>query len=254
MKLNVADDNEIHLIFGRYWYPRNGHMKRDGKLVIITGVTRGLGRALLEGFHEHGYHIAGCGRSRSEIENLQAQFKEDYFDSLDVSDTDQVQAWADRVQTKLGIPDMVINNASIINHPAPLWTVPAAEFKAVVSINIIGPWNVIRAFVPTMIDHDKGIIVNTSSGWGKQGSALFGPYCASKFAIEGMTQSLAEELPSGMAAVAISPGIIDTHMLKIALPETAHLAPSPEDWAKKAVPFLLQLGPKDNGKSLKIPK
>ena len=79
------------------------------------------------------------------------------------------------------------------------------------------------------------------------------PYCATKWAIEGLTQAFAQELPSGMAAVALNPGIINTDMLQSCFGGSASGYPSSAEWAKSAVPFLLKLGPDDNGKQLTSP-
>ena len=85
-----------------------------------------------------------------------------------------------------------------------------------IDVNIKGVANVLRHFVPAMIERGRGVIVNFSSGWGAPSSAEVAPYCATKWAIEGLTRALAEELP-GMAAVPLNPGIIDTDMLRTAL-------------------------------------
>ncbi|MGQ7280588.1 SDR family NAD(P)-dependent oxidoreductase [Brevibacillus thermoruber] len=149
---------------------------RKRRLVVITGVTRGLGRAMLERFDEAGWTVAGVA-------------------------------------------------------------------------------NVIRALVPAMVERGSGVIVNISSEWGRFGEALLAPYCASKFAVEGLTQSLARELPEGMAAVALDPGgSIDTAMLRACAPEEVDSSPTPEEWSRTAVPFILPLGPRDNGKSLTCPR
>lgn len=224
------------------------------KKIVITGVTKGLGKALIERFHEQGCQVAGCARSLDEIKKLKESYKTFCFDTLDISEIQLVTKWANNILTTMGSPDLLINCASIVNQPARLWEVSAEEFTKVVSINITGYWNVIKAFVPSMVERKKGVIVNFSSGWGQLGAALFGPYCASKFAVEGLTQSLAKELPSGMAAVAIIPGMINTQMLKICVPDIAEFAPTPEAWSLQAAPFILQLDTKDNGKSLAIPK
>ena len=79
------------------------------------------------------------------------------------------------------------------------------------------------------------------------------PYCASKWAIEGLTKALAQELPAGMAAVPLNPGIINTAMLQICFGESAANYPQAEEWAGRAGPFILQLGPKDNGQSVSVP-
>jgi len=97
------------------------------------------------------------------------------------------------------------------------------------------------------------VVVNFSSGWGRATAAEVAPYCATKWAIEGLTQAFAQELPPGMAAVPLNPGIIDTDMLRSCFGEDAGSYLSPEEWAEKAVPFLLKLGAKDNGKALTVP-
>jgi NAD(P)-dependent dehydrogenase (short-subunit alcohol dehydrogenase family) len=105
-----------------------------------------------------------------------------------------------------------------------------------------------------MIARGSGTIVTLSSGWGRSTSPDVAPYCASKFAVEGLTQALAQELPSGLAAVALNPGIIDTDMLRQCWSDEAGGYAKPADWAKIAGPYLLQLGAKDNGRSLTVPE
>jgi NAD(P)-dependent dehydrogenase (short-subunit alcohol dehydrogenase family) len=112
---------------------------------------------------------------------------------------------------------------------------------------------VIRAFLPSMLDRGRGVVVNFSSGWGKSTSAEVAPYCATKWGIEGMTKALAEELPGGLAAVALNPGVVHTALLESCYGQSAKSYPGPERWAERAAPFLLALGPKDNGRSLTVP-
>jgi NAD(P)-dependent dehydrogenase (short-subunit alcohol dehydrogenase family) len=83
-------------------------------------------------------------------------------------------------------------------------------------------------------------------------SAEVAPYCATKWAIEGLTQALAQELPRGMAAVPLNPGIINTEMLQSCFGGSAHHYPTPDEWSRTAVPFLLQLGAKDNGRPVSV--
>ena len=113
--------------------------------------------------------------------------------------------------------------------------------------------NVIRAFLPSMLTRGTGVIVNFSSGWGRSTSPEVAPYCATKWAIEGLTRALADELPRGMAAVPLNPGIINTEMLQSCFGPSASSYPDADAWARRAVPFLLRLGPKDNGKPLTAP-
>ena len=112
---------------------------------------------------------------------------------------------------------------------------------------------VIRHFAPAMVQRKHGTIVNFSSGWGRTTDAEVAPYCATKWAVEGLTQSFAQELPSAMAAVTLNPGIINTDMLRSCFGGTASSYPSPEKWAATAVPFILGIGASDNGRPLNVP-
>jgi len=223
------------------------------KQIVITGVSRGLGRAMVEEFIAQDHVVAGCARSAEAVAELRERFgPSSSFDVVDVADDRQVQAWAAGVLAR-GVPELLVNNAGVINRSAPLWQVPADEFDVVVDVNIKGTVNVIRHFVPAMIERGRGVIVNFSSGWGRSVAAEVAPYCASKWAIEGLTQALAEELPQGMAAVPLNPGIIDTDMLRSCFGESAASYSDPAAWAKRAVPFILKIGPKENGRQLSVP-
>jgi NAD(P)-dependent dehydrogenase (short-subunit alcohol dehydrogenase family) len=223
------------------------------KTVVITGVTRGLGRAMAEEFIRLGHVVLGCGRSETDLAELRHRFgKWHEFDRVDVASDDQVKAWATQSLKSRGAPDLVLNNAGVINRNAPLWKVCPEEFSQVIDVNIKGVANVIRHFVPVMVERGGGIVVNFSSGWGRSTDAEVAPYCATKWAIEGLTQALAQELPAGVAAIALNPGVINTDMLKSCFGGSASAYPSAEQWARKAVPFLLELGPKHNGQSLTV--
>ena len=103
----------------------------------------------------------------------------------------------------------------------------------------------IRSFVPMMEKAGRGLIANFSSYWGQSTAPEVGPYCATKWGVEGLTRSLAQELPSGLAAVAFNPGVINTDMLQSTFGEQAHSYPSPQDWAVEAVNRLEKLSPVD---------
>jgi len=224
------------------------------KTILITGVSRGLGRALTEEFIRLGHVVIGCGRSEKEIAQLQKQFPApNYFSVVNVADDSQVADWAKKVLSSHAAPDLMLNNAALINRNAPLWKISAQEFSDVIDVNIKGVAGVIRHFAPAMIKQGRGIIVNFSSGWGRSTDAEVAPYCATKWAIEGLTQSLAQELPPGLAAVALNPGIINTAMLQSCFAGGAASYPKPDEWARTAVPFLLKIKPADNGKPLTAP-
>ena len=119
-------------------------------------------------------------------------------------------------------------------------------------VNIKGTAAMIRHLVPAMLKRGNGVVVNFSSGWGRSTSPEVAPYCATKWAIEGLSQAMSQETDGKVAVVALNPGIIDTEMLRSCFGEGAAGFPGAEDWAKRAVPFLIKLGAKDNGKALSI--
>ncbi|MEX2558918.1 MAG: SDR family oxidoreductase [Pirellulales bacterium] len=224
------------------------------KRIVLTGASRGLGLAMAEGFIERGHEVWGCSRSGDAIDRLRRRWgPPQQFDVVDVSRDEQVAAWAGRAAEAGFVADLVINNAGLVNRNRPLWQVPCEEFEQVIAVNITGVANCIRHFVPPMVERGKGVIVNFSSGWGRSTSPEVAAYCATKWAIEGLSRALAQELPSGMAAVPLNPGIIDTDMLRSCFGESARSYPSPSDWATRAVPFLLSLGPRHNGEPLTVP-
>lgn len=206
------------------------------RLVVLTGNSRGLGFALAAELPRHGARVVATSRASG----------------VDISIPAQVQGWATRVLAEHGPPDILLNNAGLINRNAPLWEVPAEEFAQVIDVNVKGTFNMLAAFLPAMIERGTGIVVNFSSGWGRTTAPEVAPYCCAKWGIEGLTQALSQELPAGMAAVSFNPGIIDTEMLQSCFGPSAANYQKPEDWARKAAPFLLELSGKDNGRSLTL--
>jgi len=226
----------------------------DKRTIVITGTSRGLGRAMTAGFVELGHTVIGCSRSAEAVVQLLDDFgPPNSFEVVDVSDDAQVGSWASSVLAEIGPPDILINSAAVMNESAPLWEVPADEFSHLVDVNIKGVYHGVRHFVPAMIERGSGLIVNFSSYWGRTTSSDVAPYCATKWAIEGLTRSLASELPSGLAAVAFNPGIINTDMLQTCFGSGASSYPSPAKWAKSAIPFILELGEKHNGTPVTVP-
>jgi len=227
---------------------------KDRLTVVITGATRGLGRAMVDEFVRAGHIVAVCGRKENSVRAIRQVHGEPHdFCAVDVTSDTAVKSWASMVMARIGPPDLLINNAGVINRSAPLWELDAREFAEVMNVNVNGVANVIRHFLPAMRERKQGVLVNFSSGWGRAVDAEVAPYCASKWAIEGLTRALAEELPSTMAAVAFNPGIIDTEMLRSCFGQAAGSYAAPEQWAASAVPYLLKLGARDNGKSVNAP-
>ncbi|MEM0970318.1 MAG: SDR family NAD(P)-dependent oxidoreductase [Verrucomicrobiota bacterium] len=230
-------------------------LSTEKKTVVITGCTRGLGRAMAEGFVDRGDIVAGCGRSEAALQELREDFgDEHHMSSTDVADDEEVARFCEQVIESVGVPNLIVNNAGIINQNAPLWEISAEEFMELLEVNVLGTANIIRHFVPHLAEEGRSsVIVNFSSGWGRSASADVAPYCATKWAVEGMTEALAQELPPFIGAVALNPGIIHTEMLESCFGPGASSYPTAKNWARSAVPFLANLTPADSGKSLTAP-
>ncbi|RYD20837.1 MAG: SDR family oxidoreductase [Verrucomicrobiaceae bacterium] len=223
------------------------------KHVMITGCTRGLGLAMARGFAARGWRVSGCGTKEDAVMRLSSELGGRHLiRSCDVTSSAGVTALADEILKEAWAPDLLLNNAAVINANAPLWEVSPEDFSRVMDVNLKGIHLVIRTFLPAMIARGTGVVVNFSSGWGRSTSPEVAPYCCTKWGVEGLTQALAQELPKGLAAVALNPGIIDTEMLRSTFGEGASDFPAPADWAGKAVPFLEKIGVKDNGRALTV--
>ncbi len=228
-------------------------MTTERKIIALSGVSRGLGLALAEGFIERGHTVCGAARNEKTIRELAKRFPAPHrFMAVDVADEKQVEAWAKDLLATVGPPDLLINNAALMNRPAPLWEVPSDEFSSLINVNVTGTFYVIRQFLPAMVERGQGVVVNLSSGWGRSTSPEVAPYCATKWAIEGLTRALAQELPEGMAAIPLNPGVINTDMLQTAWGDGASSYPTPDSWAKRAVPMILSFSAKDNGQPLAV--
>ncbi|CAH9111763.1 unnamed protein product [Cuscuta epithymum] len=237
------------------------------KTVLITGVSRGLGKALALEMAKRGHTIVGCSRSQDQLNSLQAELasasgsppsspsqSKHLIMNVDVRSNSSVEELACAVKEKNSIPDILVNNAGTINRNNKLWEVPAEEFDNVIDTNVKGVANMLRHFIPLMLDKKQqgGVIVNLSSGWGRTSAGQVAPYCASKWAIEGLTKSVAKELTPGVAIVALSPGVVNTDMLQSCFGTSASLYQTPEAWAPKAATMILSMTVADNGLSLTV--
>ncbi|MGM0417605.1 MAG: SDR family oxidoreductase [Thermodesulfobacteriota bacterium] len=221
--------------------------------IFITGVTKGIGNALAKQFSNSGHIVSGLGRDKNKLEELTEKTgKKNVFICCDIRSYKSVKDAADIITEKTGIPDIVINNAGIINKSQNLWETDSAEFENVINTNINGSFYIIKYFTPLFIQRKKGIIVNMSSGWGRSAAPGVSAYCASKWAVEGLTKSLAMELPKGTAAVTLNPGVINTDMLKSCFGNSALSCQSPDEFALKAEKMILSITEKDNGKELSV--
>lgn len=226
----------------------------NSKTVVITGCSRGLGRAMIPLFAEAGWRIAGCGRNEGQIADLGSKWPAPHFFArCDVSRENEVKAFCGEILEKVGAPDLVLNNAAIINANAPMWETSAEDFSRIIDINIKGTASMMRHLLPAMLKRGSGVVVNFSSGWGRCTAAEVAPYCATKYAIEGLSLATAQDTRGKVAVIPMNPGIIDTDMLRSTFGDGAGDFPDAEAWARRAVPFFMRLGPKDNGRPMTVP-
>jgi NAD(P)-dependent dehydrogenase (short-subunit alcohol dehydrogenase family) len=194
-----------------------------GKTVVVTGASRGIGRAVAAVLAGAGARVAGCARNPDRGSDL---FR------CDVGRADDVARFADDVLGRLGAPDVLVNNAGIVAR-ARLEDMSVETWDGVVDANLKGTFLVTRAFLPAMRARGKagGRIINIASISGRQGTALLTAYCAAKHGVVGLTRALAEELRGdGIAVNAVCPGSVDTDMLRAGQPG-AKPDMSPEDVA-----------------------
>ncbi len=229
-------------------------MAQASRVIVISGVTSGLGHAMVEFFSKSAHTVIGCGRTIEKIQDLNTSHSSGpkRFHVLDVSADQDVKNWADEIIGNFGVPDLLINNASVVNKTANFWKMPMEDFDRTLDVNIKGVANCIRHFAPQMIKAKKGTIVNFSAAWGKSASPRVSAYCTSKFAIEGLSKAVASELPDPVTCVSLDPGVINTPMLQKIFGNAAAKQQTPEAWVEKAGPFILSIDRSMNGKSVKV--
>jgi NAD(P)-dependent dehydrogenase (short-subunit alcohol dehydrogenase family) len=227
----------------------------DTRKILITGVSQGLGKALLRGFYQLGHSVAGGARNQQKLSSLAQDLPNAWLAPVDVADRASVHAWSQRVLAEWGTPDLLIHAAATIHPNGFLSDLQDDDIERVLDTNIKGTFYINRAFFPAMREANRGVIVNISSGAGRMGLENMTAYCASKWAVEGLTAALATEITvgeMGLVAVTLSPGLVNTSMLQSCFGQTAAQYATPDQWAANAVPFLLQISKQHNGRQLTV--
>ncbi|OYW68883.1 MAG: 3-oxoacyl-ACP reductase [Bosea sp. 12-68-7] len=184
----------------------------NGRKAIVTGGAHGIGRAIAARLVAEGCEVGifdlDCAAAQATADALSAEGGRVVVVAGDVSSREDVAAGIGALKAALGPIDMLVNNAGICKVGKLLET-SEAEWKATFGINVDGLFHVTRQIAPGMVERRSGTIVNIASWMGKSGVAAYGAYCASKFAVVSLTQSLALEIGEyGIRVNAIAPGLI----------------------------------------------
>ena len=195
-------------------------MRLKDKVAVITGGSRGIGYATAEAFLREGAAVIIAASSEASAAKAVASLKEKFPQgsiggiSPDLSNLNSVRGAFDTVRQRFGCIDILVNNAGV-SESTPLADYTEETFDKVMDLNVKGVFNATRAATECMIKRGQGVILNTSSMVSIYGQPSGFAYPASKFAVNGMTVSLARELgPKGIRVNAVAPGITETDMMK----------------------------------------
>lgn len=208
----------------------------DGKVALITGGSRGLGRAIAQAYAQEGARLAICARNTAPLdqaaEGLRALGAEVLAIQADASDRHDVERLVSLTQERFGSIDILVNNAAILG-PSPmplLLDYPADDFAEVLRVNAVGPFLVTRQVLGAMLQRGEGSVINLTSEAGAVGYAGWGAYGISKFALEGLTETWAAEVAeTGVRVNMVDPGEMATEMHALAVPDCDYELAQPTD-------------------------
>lgn len=195
-------------------------MQLEGKVALVTGGGRGIGKETALLLASHGARVAVCSRSEAECLEVKQLIEQTYGTkaaavTCDVSDEQQVKEVVKAVADQLGPVDILINNAGAMLMKS-IVEMTTEEWQQIQDINVNGPYYFCQQVVPSMMEKQDGVIINISSIWGSKGGPNRSAYITSKHAINGFSKALGEELkPYGVRVNAVAPGPVDTKMMEV---------------------------------------
>jgi NAD(P)-dependent dehydrogenase (short-subunit alcohol dehydrogenase family) len=194
------------------------------KVVVISGASRGLGKALAVGFAEQGCSLGVCARDKTRLAALKQVLKKmecpHVASPFDVANDTAVHDFVQTVLSTFGRIDVLINNASILGPRNEIVSYPTHSWKEVMDININGAFYLTKYALKIMLAQNEGSIINISSSVGRVARGTWGAYAVSKIALEGLTELLSVELrDTGIRANSVNPGAIATDMRREDHPE-----------------------------------
>jgi NAD(P)-dependent dehydrogenase (short-subunit alcohol dehydrogenase family) len=214
-----------------------------GKVALITGGSRGIGRAIAAAYARAGARVFICGRNLVDVEDavreIRARGGEIDGVAGDISRAQDIQRIVAAALERFGAIDVLVNNASVLGPRETIAEFPLEAWEEVIRINLTGLFLVTHEVLPAMLARRSGSIINVTSGVGRAGKAKWGAYAVSKAGLEGFTQLLAEEVESaGIRVNAVNPAATRTQMRARAYPaEDPMTLPTPD----KIVPIFVHL-------------
>lgn len=226
-----------------------------GRRVLITGASRGLGRALFEQLAAAGASVVGIARRSGELEAAAAELRARGFTAhalaADIGDIESIYPIAGASQALVGPIDLLIHNASSLGPTplGPLLDLPCEDFGHVLAVNLLGPFRLTKAIVGGMLVRGGGIVASISSDAAVSAYPHWGAYGVSKAALDHLSRSWAAELRgTGVSVVSIDPGEMDTRMHADAMPDADRsVLARPEDVAARVLEYLGRVGPERSG-------
>lgn len=204
-------------------------------MALITGASRGIGKAIAQVYAREGAKVLICARNeaglRRTADEIRSSGGEVDWRAIDVAKVRQVRRWVRDAKERFGTVHILVNNASILGPRAPILRYPLSSWEEVLKVNLTALFLVTRETLPLMVSQRAGSIINISSGVGRTGKARWGAYAAAKFGVEGLTQVLADEVREfGIRVNAVNPGGTRTEMRARAYPEEDPMTlPTPEE-------------------------
>jgi NAD(P)-dependent dehydrogenase (short-subunit alcohol dehydrogenase family) len=229
--------------------------KLTGKSALVTGGSRGIGKAVASAYALEGARVFICGRNAADVElsllDIRGGGGEAAGTAGDLGQLADAQRIVRQAVERYGGIDILVNNAGIVGPRAPISTYPVPAWEEVVRVNLNGSFYITQEVLKVMIPRGRGCIINVSSGVGRVGRARWGAYAATKFAMEGLTQVLAEELKQTAIRVnSLNPGPTRTQMRAQAYPDEDPMTlPAPQEIAPAFVYLASQAGRDLSGQS-----